>query len=36
LRTDRDGAVTVRLANGGLEVRAERRARRRYWHDAPA
>lgn len=34
-RTDRDGAVTVRLHRDGLEVQGERRARPRYWHDAP-
>jgi competence protein ComEC len=31
LRTDLDGAVTVRLAPSGVEVRAERRLRPRYW-----
>jgi len=35
LRTDRDGAVTVKLANEDFEIRGERRSRRRYWHDAP-
>ena len=33
-RTDRDGAVTVRLPD--LEVRGERERRRRYWQDAPS
>ncbi|HUK04537.1 MAG TPA: DNA internalization-related competence protein ComEC/Rec2 [Burkholderiales bacterium] len=33
-RTDRDGAVTVRLPE--LEIQAERARRRRYWHDAPS
>ena len=33
LRTDRDGAVLVRLTKGQLEVASERRSRRRYWHD---
>ena len=33
-RTDREGAVTVRLP--ALEVQGERRRRRRYWHDAPS
>jgi competence protein ComEC len=35
-RTDRDGAVTVRLSGQGVRVEGERRLRRRYWHDAPA
>ena len=34
-RTDRDGAVTVGLANQGVAVKGERQQRRRYWHDAP-
>jgi len=34
-RTDRDGAVTVRLSERGVDVKGERRQRRRYWHDAP-
>jgi competence protein ComEC len=34
-RTDRDGAVTVGLSNGGLDIKGERQQRRRYWHDAP-
>jgi len=32
-RTDRDGAVTVRLAAAGVSIVAERQARRRYYHD---
>ncbi|HNQ05299.1 MAG TPA: DNA internalization-related competence protein ComEC/Rec2 [Thiobacillaceae bacterium] len=32
LRTDRDGAITVRLGKGGLEVDAARANGRRYWH----
>ena len=35
LRTDRDGAVTVRLSREGFDAVSERRLRRRYWHDAP-
>jgi competence protein ComEC len=35
LRTDRDGAVTVRLAPA-LTIESERQRRRRYWHDAPS
>jgi competence protein ComEC len=31
VRTDRDGAVTVRLRAEGASVQAERGARRRYW-----
>ncbi|MNC88355.1 ComEC family competence protein [compost metagenome] len=31
LRTDLDGAVSVGLNGGGLALRAERRARERYW-----
>jgi competence protein ComEC len=31
LRTDLDGAVTIGLNGGGLALRAERRARERYW-----
>jgi competence protein ComEC len=34
-RTDRDGAVTVRLSDRELQIEAERQRRRRYWHDAP-
>jgi competence protein ComEC len=33
LRTDRDGAVSVRLGAAGVAIEAERRARRRYYHD---
>lgn len=32
LRTDRDGAVTVRLAAGGARAETERARRARYWH----
>jgi len=32
LRTDRDGAVTVRLGAGGAAAHAERARRARYWH----
>jgi competence protein ComEC len=32
LRTDRDGAVEVRLAAGGAALQSERARRRRYWH----
>ena len=35
LRTDRDGAVTVRLSKEGFDIKGERQRRRRYWHDAP-
>ncbi len=35
LRTDRDGAVTVRLAPGATEVEAHRARRARYWHVPP-
>lgn len=31
LRTDRDGAIAVRLGPGGVAVQAERRRRARYW-----
>ena len=31
LRTDRDGAVTVRLSAAGVAVERERERRRRYW-----
>jgi competence protein ComEC len=32
LRTDRDGAVTVRMSPGGAAIQTERAQRRRYWH----
>lgn len=32
-RTDRDGAVTVKVGPGGTAVNHEREARRRYWHN---
>ncbi len=35
-RTDQDGALTVGLSSGGLEIAGERQQRRRYWHDAPS
>ncbi len=35
LRTDRDGALTVRLVPGTIEVEAERARRARYWHVPP-
>ncbi len=35
-RTDREGAVTVRLANGKSTTGSQRREKRRYWQDAPA
>lgn len=35
LRTDRDGAVTVRLAPPGPVAEAERARRARYWHVPP-
>jgi competence protein ComEC len=35
LRTDRDGAITVRLAPGTLGMEAERARRARYWHVPP-
>jgi competence protein ComEC len=31
-RTDRDGAVRVRLADGGLSLLSYRAEYRRYWH----
>jgi len=34
LRTDRDGAVELRLAAGGVQVQSERARRPRYWHAA--
>jgi competence protein ComEC len=36
LRTDRDGAVTVRLSPEGVGIEQQRRVRRRYWHGAPS
>jgi competence protein ComEC len=35
LRTDRDGAVTVRLLQSGVSAHAERAVRARYWRAAP-
>ncbi len=35
LRTDRDGALVVRLAPGGIALEAERARRARYWHVPP-
>ncbi len=32
LRTDRDGAVTLRLGPAGTQIELEREQRRRYWH----
>ncbi|MDP2833791.1 MAG: DNA internalization-related competence protein ComEC/Rec2 [Pseudomonadota bacterium] len=32
-RTDRDGAVTLRLARGGVEVESARALEKRYWRD---
>jgi len=32
LRTDRDGAITVRLGATGVSADTERERRRRYWH----
>jgi competence protein ComEC len=32
LRTDRDGAVTLRLAPDGLRIETQRARRARYWH----
>jgi competence protein ComEC len=32
-RTDRDGAVTVKVGSGGTAIHHEREARRRYWHN---
>lgn len=34
LRTDRDGAVEVRLTAGGVETRTAREGERRYWREA--
>jgi competence protein ComEC len=33
LRTDLDGAVTLRFADGKITAESERLARKRYWHD---
>lgn len=33
-RTDRDGAVTVKVGFGDTAIRHEREARRRYWHNS--
>jgi competence protein ComEC len=33
LRTDRDGAITVRLSPAGVTAATERQERRRYWHE---
>jgi competence protein ComEC len=33
LRTDRDGAVTLKVGAGGTALTREREARRRYWHN---
>ncbi len=35
LRTDRDGAIAVRLAPGRIALEAERARRARYWHVPP-
>jgi competence protein ComEC len=35
LRTDRDGALTLRLAPGAIDIEAERARRARYWHVPP-
>jgi competence protein ComEC len=35
LRTDLDGAVTVRLGHGGVRAEVERAARPRYWRHPP-
>ena len=35
-RTDRSGAITVRLTDRELHILGERQRRRRYWHDAPS
>jgi competence protein ComEC len=34
LRTDLDGAVTLRFADGGVQAESVRAARPRYWHPA--
>jgi competence protein ComEC len=36
LRTDLDGAVTLRFAGGKITTETERSARARYWHDPAA
>jgi competence protein ComEC len=36
LRTDRDGAVQVRLTGEGVQVRSERSSAPRYWRAAPS
>jgi competence protein ComEC len=33
LRTDRHGAVHVKVTRSGIEAIGERQRRRRYWHD---
>ncbi len=33
MRTDLDGAITIRLAQGGVQASAERSARPRYWRE---
>jgi competence protein ComEC len=35
-RSDRDGAVLMRFANGGIAIETWRQLRRRYWQDMPA
>ena len=32
VRTDRDGAITVRISAAGVSADTERERRRRYWH----
>lgn len=34
-RTDRDGAISVKVGAGGTAVERERERRPRYWHNAP-
>jgi beta-lactamase superfamily II metal-dependent hydrolase len=36
LRTDLDGAVTVRLGAAGVEATGERAQRPRYWRQRPS
>lgn len=36
LRSDREGAIIVRLDDGGMKVTRWRHAARRYWHDVDA